>query len=54
MPFVNVKTNVSINKEVHNKLYNEFDCEAVFGGLLRKFKLILYCEVCKWVMLVPD
>lgn len=30
----------------------EFGCEAIIGGLIRNFRLILYCEACKWIMLV--
>ena len=30
----------------------EYGCEAIIGGLLREFKLIFYCEACKWVMLI--
>lgn len=30
----------------------EFGCEAVIGGLIREFRLIFYCEACKWVMLI--
>jgi len=49
-----IKVNYTEEKCYSGIMSREFDCEAVFGGLLRKFKLILYCEVCKWVMLVPD
>lgn len=30
----------------------EFDCNAVIGGLNHEFKLIFFCESCKWVMLI--
>lgn len=30
----------------------EYGCEAIIGGFLREFKLIFYCEACKWVMLI--
>ena len=30
----------------------EYGCSAVIGGFLREFKLIFYCEACKWVMLI--
>lgn len=30
----------------------EYGCEAVIGGFVREFKLIFYCEACKWVMLI--
>ena len=36
MPFVNVKTNVSVNKEVHNKLYNEIDCAIALIPCIEK------------------
>ena len=30
----------------------EYGCQAVIGGFLRNFRLIFYCEACKWVMLI--
>lgn len=30
----------------------EYGCRAIIGGLTREFRLIFYCEACKWVMLV--
>ncbi len=30
----------------------EYGCEAIIGGFHREFKLIFYCEACKWVMLI--
>ncbi len=30
----------------------EFKCEAVFGGLLKEFKLIFFMDSCKWVMVI--
>ena len=30
----------------------EFVCEAIIGGLFETFRLILYCERCKWVMVI--
>ncbi len=30
----------------------EYGCEAVVGGLIRKFKLVFYLEAGKWVMLI--
>lgn len=32
----------------------EFGCEAIIGGLFRTFRLILYCERCKWVMVIEN
>ena len=30
----------------------EYLCQAIIGGLLHKFKLVFFCEACKWVLLV--
>ena len=30
----------------------EYGCQAVVGGLIRDFRLVFYCEACKWVMLI--
>ena len=32
----------------------EFHCDAVIGGLHHEFKLIFYCESCRWVMLIGE
>lgn len=40
------------DKNYSGILSKEFGCEAVVAGLLRNFKIIFYCEACKWVMLI--
>ncbi len=49
-----IQINYSEDKNYSGIPSKEFDCQAVFGGLIRHFKLLLYCEVCKWVMVVPE
>ena len=48
----NIQVNYCEDKNYSGIPSKEFGCEAIIGGLLRKFKLILYCEVCKWILLV--
>jgi hypothetical protein len=30
----------------------EYECEAVIGGILCRFKLVFYMEACKWIMVI--
>ncbi len=30
----------------------EYGCEAVIGGLSRRFRLIYYLDACKWIMMI--
>ncbi|MBQ7796679.1 MAG: hypothetical protein IJ374_08995 [Lachnospiraceae bacterium] len=32
----------------------EFCCKAIIGGILHEFKLIFFCEACKWVMMIGE
>lgn len=50
----NIQTHYCEDKNFSGIPSKEFGCEAIIAGLIRNFKLILYCEACKWVMLVPE
>jgi hypothetical protein len=53
-----IQTVSSLNvKYTEDKNYSgipvkEYSCEALIGGILRRFKLIFYMEACKWVMVI--
>lgn len=50
----NIQTHYCEDKNFSGIPSKEFGCEAIIAGLIRNFRLILYCEACKWVMLVSE
>lgn len=40
------------NKNISGIPSREFRCRAIVGGLLRDFKLVFYCEACRWTMII--
>ena len=48
----NIQINYCEEKNYSGIPSKEFGCEAIIAGMLRDFRLILYCEACKWIMLV--
>ena len=48
----NIRVNYCEDKNYAGIPSKEFGCEAIIGGLLRAFKIILYCELCRWVLVI--
>ncbi|ASN70309.1 hypothetical protein 10S9_55 [uncultured Caudovirales phage] len=47
-----IKINCTDIKCYDGEQVNEYNCEAVFGGIRYGFKLIFYILSCQWVMVV--
>lgn len=50
----NLKINYTEDKNYSGIPSKEYGCEAIIGGINHRFKLIFYCEACKWVMILPS
>ncbi len=48
----NLKITVSEDKCYLGIQSKEYKCQALIGGIYHHFKLVFYCDTCKWMMVI--